>query len=325
MKLILNGINGEYLRNITERAAVDTEYVEAAVAYASDGSLLFDWCLANKLPLHFWGRFDDGLPVGLRLLRAFLDQRSPNFVCKLLEHFHAKVIWWHGVGAYIGSANLSQAAWYNNIEAGCFFEEADLVANAMDVQLRNFFKRVDENASPLTEELFKALEARSRELQKLAEQDREARKRFAAIPSIKHWGGLVHQSRTAAADRNKKAFIDEWYSTLQILRDIGTRIATDANRPSWLPDTVPSGAQADQFLHAHYYNHVIEDRKSKYEEAFEANNKNPERALLDAIAWWRQLDAPPSNEERTLLDWAPFLRDALSAERLLSLSESEFE
>ena len=42
MELILGGINGNYLRDIIERAARETESVEAAVAYANDASLLFD-------------------------------------------------------------------------------------------------------------------------------------------------------------------------------------------------------------------------------------------------------------------------------------------
>jgi phosphatidylserine/phosphatidylglycerophosphate/cardiolipin synthase-like enzyme len=173
MRLVLNGINGRYLREIPDNAVRDTEMVEAAVAYATSESLLFDWCWENNIPLRFWGRFDETIPVSLGILRTFLERRSPNFTCKLLKHFHAKVIWWHGVGAYIGSANLTDAAWYNNIEAGCFFEDADTVASGIDIQLQAFFRRIDENASPLSEELYRAIESRARELQRLAEQDRD--------------------------------------------------------------------------------------------------------------------------------------------------------
>ena len=110
MRLILNGINGEYLRSITESALKETETVEAAVAYATNEALLFDWCWENQIPLKFWGRFDAGIPVSPQILRKFLARRSPNYSCKLLTHFHSKVIWWHGFGAYIGSANLSDPA-----------------------------------------------------------------------------------------------------------------------------------------------------------------------------------------------------------------------
>jgi hypothetical protein len=326
MQLILNGINGRYLREIPDNAAQDTELVEAAVAYATDASLLFDWCWGNNIPLRFWGRFDETLPVSLGILKTFLDRRSPNFMCKLLKHFHAKVIWWHGVGAYIGSANLTGAAWYNNIEAGCFFEDADMVASAMDIQLQAFFRRIDENASPLSEELYRAIESRARELQRLAEQDRDQRQRFMSTPSIREWSGLVREPASRALDRQRSAFTGEWFDTLQILRDVGVTISLSENRPRWIPVDVPSGAQADQFLHAHYYNHVIDkDRRSRFAEQFEQNHTNPALALRRAMDWWRDLSAPPSGEDRMLFEWAPFLRAMLSADRILRLSGADFE
>ena len=56
-RLILNGINGRYPREICDNALPDCELVEAAVAYASDERLLFEWCLEHDIPLKFWGRF----------------------------------------------------------------------------------------------------------------------------------------------------------------------------------------------------------------------------------------------------------------------------
>jgi len=90
--LILNGINGKYLREIPDNAVNDTEFVEAAVAYATNDRLLFEWCWNNQIPLRFWGRFDESIPINLDILKSFLARRSPNFVCKLVTHFHAKVI-----------------------------------------------------------------------------------------------------------------------------------------------------------------------------------------------------------------------------------------
>jgi hypothetical protein len=324
-RLILSGINGQYLRAITDNAGPATEYVEAAVAYVTDESLLFEWCWQKRVPLRFWGRFDDSVPVKVEILRTFLSRKSPNFSCKLLMHLHAKVIWWHGYGAYVGSANLTDAAWYTNVEAGCFFDETELVAAAMDMELRDFFRRIDENASPLSDELFRTIEIRAQQLQKLAEQDREQRRRFLDTSSIHHWEGLLREPHSTAVARRRTAFLGEWYSTLQDLRSIGETVSRNGNRPVWIPEDVPTGAQADQFLHAHYYNNVIEGRRSRYEELFEANRGNPEQALNRAIDWWRNLPGPPSGEDRTLLEWAPFLRNSLSRDRILELSESEFE
>jgi hypothetical protein len=258
-------------------------------------------------------------------LKSFLDRRSPNFVCKVLLRFHAKVIWWHGVGAYIGSANFTDAAWNQNIEAGCFFDEPEIAAQGIDVQLRAFFQKVDENSSPLNNELYKHIEARARQLQRSDEEDYENRKAFLLTDTVKHWPGLVHVPIKAAKERQKQSFIDEWFSTLQMLRNIGATVADNRNRPSWIPPTIPSGAQADQFLHAYYFNLVIVKRRSLYAEKFEANKANPAKALGDAVAWWRGFSSPPSHEDKTLLQWAPLLREALSQERILSLSENDFE
>jgi hypothetical protein len=282
--------------------------------------------LEHNVPLKFWGRFDETVPVSPRILKLFLDRRSPNFTCKLLTHFHAKVIWWHGVGAYIGSANLSNPAWHGNIEAGCFFDEGGMTSSGMDAQLRDFFRRVDAQATPLTEELFKAIEARAKELNRIAEQDRESRKNFLATPSLKQWSGLLAASPKAAIERRKQAFLKEWFDTLQTLRDIGARISIDESRPSWLTPNVPSGAQADQFLHAHYYHRVIDEQgRSRFAEHFEKNKTNPERALTEAIKWWRELSSPPSQEDRMLYEWAPLLRRELSEDRLRALTDHDFE
>lgn len=325
-RLVLNGINGRYPREICDNALPECDLVEAAVAYASKEDLLFEWCWTNKVPLRFWGRFDDSVPVGPRILKLFLDRRSPNFQCKLLTHFHAKVIWWHGVGAYIGSANLSDPAWHGNIEAGCFFDEGDMVAAGVDLELRTFFAEVDSKASPLTEELYKTIVARQLEIDKIADQDRDNRKRFASTLHVRAWNGLVNVTRKTAETRGKEQFLKEWASTLQILRDIGTRVSTDEFRPNWIQSDVPTGAQADQFLHAHYYSRVIdEQRRSRSEEHHGKNRANPEQALHEAMVWWKSLPAAPNSEDRTLYDWAPTLREALSEESILKLSRAEFE
>src|SRR3546814_16792850 len=77
----------------------------------------------NDIPLNFWGRLDEEVPVRVYILNLFLHRRSPQFVCKLVTHHHAKVIWWRGFGVYVGSANLTYSAWNSNVEAGCFRSE----------------------------------------------------------------------------------------------------------------------------------------------------------------------------------------------------------
>ncbi|HAD87364.1 MAG TPA: phospholipase [Rhodospirillaceae bacterium] len=319
MQLIMGGINGHYLREITENKVRDTEEVLAAVAYANDATLLFDWCWDNKIPIEFYGRLDDGVAVTVPILSTFLSRKSANFVCRLVQHHHAKVIWWRGVGVYIGSANLSDKAWYRNIEAGCFFPEGE-ITDEMSVDLLDMFAVLKKHSTPLTEELVDVMRKRA---QLLAAKKPES-KSFWESPSIVKWPGLVHTAPRNASDHRRQAFLEEWHSTLQQLRDIAETVSKPENRPIWIDDSAPAGAQADQFLHAHYYERTFNGRKAQYAVHFEKNKGRRDEALSEAISWWRALPEAPSSEDEMLNDTAPFLRSALTEENLKSMTYERF-
>jgi hypothetical protein len=248
----------------------------------ASGSLLFDWCWQNNIPLKFYGRLDDGVAVSVPILTDFLSKKSPNFVCRLVQHHHAKVIWWRGVGAYIGSANLTDSAWYRNIEAGCFFSDED-IDDEIASDLLDLFATLEENATPLTEEVLEEMKLRARSLDAAMPDSRG----FWASPSFKKWPGLVQTTPRSAADRKRTAFLEEWHATLQDLRDIGARVSQPENRPIWISAAAPAGAQADQFLHAHYYQRTFDGRKANYDAFFEENKERRAKALAEAIQWWR--------------------------------------
>ena len=96
MRLIMGAINGHYLREITQRAVGNTEKVSAAVAYAADTSLLFNWCLDHNIPLKFYGRLDPDVAVKVPTLQTFISRRSAKFACSLVHRHHAQGIWVHG-------------------------------------------------------------------------------------------------------------------------------------------------------------------------------------------------------------------------------------
>src|SRR5215469_16271214 len=100
MRLILNGINGHYLRYLTDNFAAQTEQVIAAVAYATDADVLFEWCWKHEIPLRFYGRLDESVAVSIPILQSFLSRGSAQFECTLVERHHAKVIWWRGASVY---------------------------------------------------------------------------------------------------------------------------------------------------------------------------------------------------------------------------------
>ena len=319
MRLILGGVNGHYLRNITENSAADTEEVWAAVAYATDSRLLFEWCLEHEIPLKFYGRLDDTVAVSTPILKSFLDQGSPEFVCNLVQHHHAKVIWWRGVGVYIGSANLTDSAWYKNIEAGCFMGD-DEISSEIETDLFTLFSELQKYATPLTEEVFKAMASRV----KVVACTNLDQQEFLANPSFTTWSGLVHTGAESARERKRQSFLQEWHATLQFLRDIGTRVAKDENRPVWIKRSAPAGSQADQFLHAHYDQRTLVGQKSNFAALYEENKHRREAALEEATQWWRKLGEAPASEDQMLNVSAPFLCKALAEDRLGSMKYERF-
>jgi hypothetical protein len=316
MKLILGGINGHYLRNIIESAKDVTEEVLAAVAYASDPTLLFDWCWENSIPLKFYGRLDDSVAVSVPILEKFLNRSSPKFVCRLVKFHHAKVIWWRGYGMYIGSANLSDRAWYKNVEAGCFFAKAEITPE-MVTDVQAMFAKLQEKSTPLNEELLKVMTARAKALAKSAPDSSE----FWNSPSFTNWDGLSQTSPKGALETRRNEFLKEWHETLQDLRDIGQLLQKPENRPTWVTEFAPAGTQTDQFLHAHYYQRIREGKRARYVELYEENKTRRNDALKEAIEWWRKLPAAPNQEDEMLNTTAPFLRDVLTESELSNLDE----
>ena len=315
----MGGINGHYLRDITENCATETEEVLAAVAYATESSLLFDWCWNHQIPLRFYGRLDDCVAVGIPVLLNFLSKKSSQFVCRLVQHHHAKVIWWRGVGLYVGSANLTDRAWYKNVEAGCFFCE-DEIEDDMAEDVLALFATLEEHSTPLTEELLQVMSLRA----KVLAANKPDPKTFWESPSLKKWPGLVQTAAKSAAEKKRQIFLEEWHSTLQELRDIGAMVSRPENRPVWINGSIPAGAQADQFLHAHYYQRTFDGRKANYAAFFEVNKGRSDEALAEAMDWWRKLPNAPSSEAEMLNITAPFLQSALSKQRLESMSYAEF-
>lgn len=323
MKLVLGGVNGLYLREILENAGQEVERVDAAVAYATREDLLFDWCWDNEVPLRFWGRFDAAVPVSVPILKGFLDRRSARYSCKLVRCFHPKVIWWRGYGAYIGSANLTPSAWYNNVEAGMFLTEEELEGSGQALELEALFTKIDGEASPLTQELYNLLERRSQELQRRHREQKAADDAFLGTDLVNPFEGLVHVTSKAASSQQRDAFLQEWLATLQTIRDISKVVASEDHRPDWVAPDAPLGAQADQFLHAHYYRRTFNGRAADYERHFERNAKTPDRALAEAARWWKSLPGG-NDEERTLNEVAPMLRETFAETSLRDMTEDKF-
>ncbi len=326
MKLVANGINNNFLESCLPSKEVEVDCVLAAIAYGSDrGEIpkLIQNCLEHKRRLDIWMRYDHTVPVTPSLLNTLLKNERNNIFCKLIpDMLHAKIIWWQGHGAYIGSANLTDRAWYSNIETGIFISDVELTESGMDEQLEEFFDELIDldKAFPLTQEIItEQIEiAALRRSKGASEIDDETKKKR----TIDEWEGVNFTPDKKKVDKKKERFREEWNSTLSTIRNIASQI--DDFRPSWVDENTPRYWQVDQFLHAYYYNLVRQDDNTyPFEDYFQRNKANPQQALINALTWWKNTEKAPSDEYITFDVNAPNIRRLLAKENIKSISSED--
>jgi PLD-like domain len=325
-RMIAGPLNGQFLENLLNSMMEDCSRVRAAIAYAgNDNRKLFEACKEFLKPLEFYGRYDHTVPISPEVLKWFLDQNSPNAVCRLVpDILHAKVIWWVDAGAYVGSANLSDRAWYSNIEAGIWLTQQQLLDEGLEQELRQFFEKVDSRSHPLTNEIYQEqllLQKTRREVESKERQIEEGFNKSRQLPLNQ---GVSFVENKKSIDKRKEKFLASWNEALQTMRTIAERVSNEENRPTWIDPSVPPGVQADQFLHAVYYSRVREGNRYPYEAHYIRNSANPETALREALAWWKEGAFDHSFEERTIYEWAPHIRSSFSRDRIRSLNKSAF-
>jgi hypothetical protein len=329
MKFIANAINNYYPRNLVEKLRTPKildaiEEVKVAVSYAWNKPELFDFCCKHGIPLSFYCRYDNGVPVSPAILDWFIGKQSKRIVCKLAgDYFHAKVIWAVGHGVYIGSANLTDRAWFDNLEAGVFLSEDEIDFLEQREQLEVFFDHLEETSKALTQEIIAQLKERQERFKKIQKMIDDFEKEEKASRLVPPSTNLISVNKKPHQEKRKEAFIEEWNETLEILREIGDTVST-SYRPAWVADTVPKTTQGDQFLHAYYYNFVVEKNASTHRMLHEVNKGNRSSALSVAMNWWKNTQSPPSGEDRQFYEWGPSILKLVRPDRILSLSELEF-
>ncbi|HET6806376.1 MAG TPA: phospholipase D-like domain-containing protein [Frateuria sp.] len=323
MQFFANGLTGTYLRNVLPGSDVQVEWVKAAIAYGDDEHSLLEDCLRNRRRLDIWMRYDHTVPVAPSLLRRLLRSADRNVFCRLVpDVLHSKVIWWRGYGVYVGSANLTDRAWVSNIEFGVFLTESQLEATGALGEIEHFFEEL--TACDATFDLSEAIIAEQEAILKARDAlVDEMEKQLIRKRSVPRWGGPTFLSdKKAAVDRQKEAFIKEWREGAAILQDIALR--APKYKPAWLNSDVPPAWQADQFLHAYYYNRVVEGTSHPYEDSHRRNFANPASATEEALVWWSQLPSPPSEEDVNCHERAPLIKELLAPSRIGSLDLGDF-
>ncbi len=180
MEVVLGKLNDELLINLANRAGTRCSEVHAAVAYAEGADHpLLRACKDSPLKLIFYGLLDEGGAVGLQFLKELLSWGPSRAEVRLVKgHFHTKVIWWRGFGAYIGSANLTHKAWFNNLEAGMFLEEAELVSTGTAADLDDLFHYLPAHSIPVTTEIVRRLEQLAEERRHRADVEKKLKAKF---------------------------------------------------------------------------------------------------------------------------------------------------
>lgn len=328
MKFIGNVANGNYFLNIVknlDKEKISEVYI--AVAYASSKMELFDFCFDNKIRLKFWGRYDKTVPVATSVLRSFISRGSELYRCYLVKDlFHPKIYWFKGYGAYIGSANIGDRAWWNNVEAGIFFTEQELVAQKIDLELERFFQYLKDTevSTMLNEDILKEVEKQERNYS--ADLREFNKSQTDAVTLLPEFRPKIFQEKESN-QRHKDNFLKEWNSTLVFIREVMQFVVQDKYRPSWVPVETPPGVQVDQFLHAYYYTRTRKQsgvKKYLYEEHFQKNKSNIQSAIEAELSWWKSTPDGPNSEKKFVTEFAPKLKEYLSEKRVRALSEAEF-
>lgn len=330
MEFVGKPLTGSMLVNIANTALEDCTEVRAAIPYAESGVneiLLLDSCVRAGKRLSFYGRNDGSTPIATKVLRWFLDHKSPNLSCRLVAHWlHAKVIWWVDSGVYIGSANLTDRAWYQNYEAGLFLTHAEVEQAGLTTELETFFNKLDVRSRDLTDEdldFHLKLERKRRKLLvELRKLEAEAEDNH---PDLKDKGSPISVDARTSEERHNASFRTEWNETLQKIRTIARRVALPENRPHWIDASVPDGVQADQFLHAYYYKYVNpHTEKNIYLREYDKHKSDPESALALALSWWKKAGYDYEHERAMIEVRSKRLRELTAKGRILSLSREEW-
>lgn len=338
MRIILGKLNDELLANLALQAGTFCSQVEAAVAYAhGPDHPLLKTCKEKGLRLVFYGLLDEGGAVGVSLLKELLSWGPSRADVRLVKgNFHPKVIWWRGFGAYVGSANLTDKAWFNNIEAGVFFDEAELLSTGAGVQLDELFDHLARQSIPVTNELVAKLESLAQMRRPLDEQAAKLKGKFGElfghIPD--NVGLIVKPSKGAKENKALRRFTTEWMATLQLMRGLAKEFADLRLRPIWVDANAHPAVHFDQFLHAYYYDYVRggvseeEDNDlsglERVEASFKKRRASPAGALKEAARWWAALPTESYGEEEFIRHAAPDMQRRLSKDAFQTMDVQAF-
>lgn len=294
MKLVANRLNRVWPSALVSVADDDSlTGIDLAVAYASTMPDILDLATRRPVPMRLFALLDaDGFP-DLKLANDILTAAHTRWKLYFLrDYYHPKVMWFRGVGCYIGSANLSESAWKQNIECGLWLSEAELTTNGLAKPLDHLFDDLS-TEYPARRSDLAALKRLETERAKLSEARRafnaEADRILAHIP--KGRAMTFEPTREQRPSEQKEKFRREWGRCVHILQTLGERTAK-VTWPEWVEKDVAPAIVFDQATEYWYTLSVRDERTrdSSVEALHERNRANPDGAADSLLALWCGFD-----------------------------------
>ncbi|HEX2685151.1 MAG TPA: phospholipase D-like domain-containing protein [Kofleriaceae bacterium] len=327
MRLVANSVNGIYLASLLK--GIDRKQlaaIDAAVAYATNMDELAALAKQTNVPFVLYTLIDADFPSA-SIVQKFLDADVHWQLLVTRDYFHAKVLWFRGVGAYVGSANLTQQAWWQNIECGVWLDEDELEEQGLDDQLQDFFSELGSSGRfvAATREHLDAV----RSLARISKPVEDAKKNLqnATAQLLAGVPGATPPARvgTHEADAAMRGFISEWESTLTILRKLSAKVEA-ATWPAWVDKNVPPSIVQDQateyWWHTHIRRNGEEPAETMMMQYHECNRAAPAAAVEQLFAEWSDFDA--SKDWNWFLNKAPVeTRALLQREAIPNLNEDQ--
>lgn len=334
MKMVMGALNGVRLQNLMTASVGKCSRVTAAVAYATANNDFFEHCFNQNTYVEYFGLLDEDEAVSIPVLERLVEAAPIQCAPRLLKgYFHSKIIWWHGFGVYIGSANLTSPAWSSNVECGVFYEEEEVLGTHIQADLEGQFAYLRKHSGPVTRQLIDGLK-RLRPLQAAMHRERQKLEdKFAEVTKeVPTHVGLASGGKRSD-DVGFTSFTQEWNETLDLLRNLAREFHQLGSRPRWVRPDVEPAVHFDQFLHAYYYDLVKTGREGVdtaksievVNRAFERNRTNPKAALQRAAEWWSALPAAPYDEDDFMHRAAPMIRAYFAKDRLPQWTLEDFQ
>lgn len=326
MKIVANALNAVFFADILKLADVEAlEGIRLAVAYVSKVDDILDLARKREVPVALYALADGSFPTAA-VIRRFREGPLTWRLFLTRAFYHPKIYWFEGVGAYIGSANLTDGGAFSNLECGVWFEHRDLSKLGFDTQLEAAFRVVHSRSAPSSQEVLDAydrIKGRAFALERAkSELASEIDRLLAFIPGQK---SPLNQTARTPGGEGKRAFLEEWHSSLDLLR----KLSVECRRrpwPKWVSRDVPPTIIWDQATELWFEENVRATRQSAAAVAklHVQNENDPQAAVEDVLNLWRRAE-PTADWEYWVNEAPQSLRRLLSPTQLDALTQSSLK